>query len=196
MTITPNTWQNMGDISPRAGTSLMRNPEIDVNGDFTSEIVETISESTVGGDESRILIRQGEIFLAAKNFASALETVDAKIEGTLITRPNHNGGTDTFEVTSDEGMTELFMAAKAFGSMDPDIESLVKIGVETSYDQEQKFDGEVTVYPSNRSLWAIMRGELDGFDYRPEKVTAGTAAESSSPFSDPTDLSDGPQPYS
>lgn len=195
MTIIPDTWQNMGDISPRAGTSLMRNPEIDVNGDFTSEIVETVPESNIGGDESRFLIRQGTLFLAAKNFASALDTVGAAIDGMSITRPDHHGGSERFDLTSDEGLKELFMAAKAYGGIEPDIETFVKIGVETAYDQEQKFEGDVTVYPSNRSLWSIMRRELDGFDYRPEKVTTETAVDSASPYGDPTDLSGGPQPY-
>jgi len=169
-------WKNIGDMSPKAGALVVRDAALD-DGDFRAEAVETISESNVGGDESVILLRQGEIFLQARDFASALETVGATIKDGVISRPDHHGDLTHFAVDSDEGLRELTHAAHAYsGLADPEITSLVRIGFPTPYDQDPKFDGEMTFYPEDTNLWAIMRLELDGFDYvAPDEDTPGKA---------------------
>jgi len=158
-------WTNIGDMSPKDGALVVRDAALD-DGDFRVEAVETISETNVGGDESVTLLRQGEIFLQERDFASALETVGATIKDGVISRPNHQGELDSFPVDSDEGLRELTHAAHAHsGIAEPEVTSLVRIGFPTPYDQDPKFDGEMTFYPEGTSLWAVMRLELEGFDY-------------------------------
>ncbi len=168
-------WKNIGDISAKSGTLLVRDAELD-DGGFRVDAIETICETTVGGDDSTFLIRQGEVFLKARDFASALDTVGAKLDGDMISRPDHHGGIETFAVDSDEGLLELCHAAHAYGGIDDAGTSLARIGFPTPYDQDPKFDGEITFYPEGTSLWAIMRLEMDGFDYFPEDEPADTTA--------------------
>lgn len=158
-------WINIGDMSPKSGALVVRDAELD-DGDFRVEAVETTSETSVGGDESVILLRQGEIFLQARDFASALEAVGATLKDGVISRPDHHGDLAHFGIDSDEGLRELTHAAHAYsGIAEADITSLVRIGFPTPYDQDPRFDGEMTFYPEGTSLWSIMRLELDGFDY-------------------------------
>ncbi|MCE6958761.1 hypothetical protein LAZ40_06830 [Cereibacter sphaeroides] len=163
------TWQNLGDISPRSGTFLVRNPELDPEGDFRAEGVQTVPERQVGGSDDVFLLRQGTIFLARRNFASALEAVGATLEGDRIRRPGQDGEDQVFPLQSVEGLRELCHAAFAYGGIeDPEIASLVRIGFPDPAEPSPKFDGEITVYPEKTSLWAVMRLELDGFDHAPE----------------------------
>lgn len=164
-----DTWINLGDVSPEQGTVLMRNAEI-INGAFEAEIVESICETAIGGDETRFLLRSGALYLDDRNMASALQTIGAKIDGRKITL---EGGSDV-DMASDEGLITLFHAAQGSSNMDVDCELLVKIGKAQAYDQDVKFDterhGEFLQVRAGTSLWSVMRNRLDGFDYHPPKV--------------------------
>lgn len=161
-------WKNYGDMDPRQGAFLVRNPSLDRNGDFTAECIETVCENNVGGDESRFMIRQGNIFLSAKNFASALDVIGSKLEDGVIVTPGHYGE-DLFEkVNSEQGLAFLAGAAHAYAGIDDvEISALVQIGKDEVYDMDRKFEGDLNIYSKNSSLWAIMERELDGFT-RPE----------------------------
>ena len=159
------TWKNVGDINPREGGKFVRNPEIGASGNFTAECIETINETTVGGDEKRILIRQGIVFLVEKNFQDALDTVGARLVGDEIVRPGHYGEEERFPISSEEGLIEMFHAAHAYGGIDDlDLQVVVQIGEDEVYDQEKRFGDEVTVYPYESSIWAIIERETNGFD--------------------------------
>lgn len=155
------SWMNVGDVNPQQGTLIYQDPEIS-NGDFTAEAIETVNEQNVGGDESRFLIRRGTVYLAAENFASALETVGARIEGDEIVRPDHHGGEERFQIRSEEGMRELLIAAHAYGGIDDvDVESFVQIGPDTPYDQPRKFTGDLFVYRAGSSPWSVIAQEAE-----------------------------------
>lgn len=161
-------WKNIGDIRPESGTLLIRGGEIDRNGDFSIEMVEVIPETAVGGDDSRFLLRSGTGFLAAKNFAGALETIGASIDpGSLaITRPGHHGDTIVEQAGTGDWIRTMAHAAHAYGGIDDvDISTLVQIGRDQPCSQDRKFTGDIDIFASNSNLWAIMRKELDGFDY-------------------------------
>lgn len=158
-------WVNTGDINPRSGTAFMREPEIDTRG-FRAECIETVSESNVGGDEKRILIRQGDVFLSRQNFESALDTVGARLEGSEIVRPDNYGNDARFEIASEEGLRELFSAAHAYGGIEEDnLSALIQIGEDDPMDQDRRFPGDITVYPEGSSIWSIIENEASGFDY-------------------------------
>lgn len=155
------TWKNVGDVSPLNGALLYQDPEIS-NGDFTAEAIETISERNVGGDESRMLIRYGTVFLSAENFASALATVGASLEGDVIVRADHHGGEERFPISSEEGLREMLLATHAFGGIDNvDIETFVQIGEDSPYDLPKKFGEDPTVYPGDANLWAVVAREAE-----------------------------------
>lgn len=161
-------WTNVGDINPRSGALLFQDPEIDASGDFRAEAIESICETDVGGDECRFLLRRGTVFLAAKNFASALDTVGAKIEAGVISRPGHHADTEVFDIASPDGLRELFQAAHAYGGIgDVDIESFVQIGKDSPYDQPHKLGTDPLVYPEGTSLWAIMADRLELGEFGP-----------------------------
>ena len=162
------SWMNVGDVNPQQGTLIYQDPEIS-NGDFTAEAIETVNERNVGGDESRFLIRRGTVYLAEENFASALETVGARIEGDEIVRPDHHGGEERFPIRSEEGMRELLIAAHAYGGIDDvDIESFVQIGPDTPYDQPRKFTGDLFVYRAGSSPWSVIAQEAEvGDEFEP-----------------------------
>jgi len=155
------TWRNVGDVNPLNGALLYQDPEIS-NGDFTAEAIETVSERNVGGDECRFLVRVGTVHLSAGNFASALGTVGARLEGDVIVRADHHGGEERFPVTSEEGLRELLIAAHAFGGIDNvDIETFVQIGEDSPYDLPKKFGENPTVYPGDANLWAVVAREAE-----------------------------------
>lgn len=159
-------WKNVGDANPRNGGKFFREAAIDRNGDFSAECIETINETVVGGDEKRVLIRQGVVFLSRDNFQDALETVGARLEGDEIVRPGHNADEERFLILSDEGLTELLQAAHAYAGIDDlHLETLVQIGEDDIYDQDRKFPGDITVYPHESSIWSIIEREANGFDY-------------------------------
>lgn len=159
-------WKNVGDANPRNGGKFFRDAAIDRNGDFSAECIETINESVIDGDEKRVLIRQGIVFLSRTNFQDALETVGARLEGDEIIRPGHHADEERFSVTSEEGRTELFHAAHAYAGIDDvHLESLVQIGEDDIYDRDRKFTGDITIYPYEASIWPIIEREANGFDY-------------------------------
>ena len=158
----PMRWTNVGDINPTSGALLFQDAEIEASGDFSAEAIESICETAVGGDEGRFLLRRGTVYLAARNFASALETVGAKLEDGQIIRPDHHGGETRFDMTSPEGLRELFQAAHAYGGIDVvDIEVFVQIGRDEPYDAPHKFGTDPVIFRKGTSLWAIMERELE-----------------------------------
>lgn len=155
-------WTNVGDINPTSGALLFKDAKIEASGDFTAEAIESICESAVGGDEGRFLLRSGTVYLAARNFASALDTVGAKLEQGQIIRPDHHGGEMRFDLTSPDGLREMFQAAHAFGGIDVvDIEVFVQIGRDQPYDAPHKFGTDPVIFRSGTSLWTIMERELE-----------------------------------
>lgn len=156
-------WINTGDINPQQGTTFYRDPAFDAQGDFSAEVIEVINETAVGGDEKRLLLRQGMFFLSRENFASALATVGARLDGNEITRGDIEDG-DRFEIRSEEGLRELFVAGHAYGGLQgPDLESLVQIGKDEPYDQDRKFPGERSFFRAGTSIWQILSAEMDAF---------------------------------
>jgi len=157
-------WTNVGDINPTSGALLFQEAAIDASGDFSAEAAESICETSVGGDESRHLLRQGTVFLAARNFASALETVGARLDAAAgkIIRADHHGGEVTVDLTSEDGLRELFQAAHAYGGIDNvNIEVYVQIGRDEAYDAPRKFGDDPIQYRRGTSLWTIMEQELE-----------------------------------
>ncbi|MBW3243682.1 hypothetical protein KUV57_13500 [Epibacterium sp. DP7N7-1] len=164
-------WINTGDINPLQGTAFYRKAQIDENGDFNAEAIEVISEQNVGGDEKRFLLRMGDFFLAKENFASALDTVGARLDGMQIIRDTADGN-ERILMTSEEGMRELFIAGYAYsGLQSPEWDLLIQIGKDEEYDQDRKFTGERHMYRAGTSVWAVIANELPGFEL-PEGVTS------------------------
>jgi hypothetical protein len=159
-------WIDAGDVNPKSGALLFRDAKIDASGNFQAEAIESICETNVGGDECRFLLRRGTVFLSAENLVSALDTVGASIFATTITRPGHHGDDESFDVASREGLREIFHAAHAYGGIDDvDIQALVQLGPDMASDLDRKFDGEITLYGAEASLWAIMAEELELGDF-------------------------------
>ena len=158
---TSMTWKNVGDVSPLNGILLYRAPEIS-DGDFTAEAIETISETNMGGDECRFLVRAGTVHLSAANFSSALATVGAKLEGDMIIRAGHHDGEERLPISSEEGLRELLIAAHGLGGIDNvDIETLVQIGEDSAYDLPKKFGEDPTIYSGDANLWAVVAREAE-----------------------------------
>jgi hypothetical protein len=159
------SWKNIGDISPKNGALLYRDPEITPSGDFTAEAIETISETVMGGDECRILMRRGTVFLSAANLSSAFESAGARLDGTDLVRPGPDGDVLRMPLSSQEGMGELFRAAHGFGGIDVlDIEAFVQIGEDSPYDLPRKLDLELTIYPGDANLWSVLAREMEVCD--------------------------------
>lgn len=184
-------WKNIGDIDLRSGALLIRGGAVDRNGDFSVDIVDVTPKSNVGGDDQRFLIRSGTGFLGAKNFASALEMIGASIdpESLAITVPDHNGDDEVRQEGTEEWVRTMADATYAYGGIDDvDISTLVQIGKDGPHFQERKFDGDLHVYYEGSSLSAIMRKELDAFDFEDGKkggarfLETVKAAETPSPW--------------
>lgn len=171
-------WINRGDVSPRQGTRIFdtASADFDQRG-FEIECVDTVPESDVGGSDKVFLVRKGTAFLARENFASALQVIDCRLlENDLIEMPgaDRHGNFETVGLHSAEGILTLADAVYAYGGIDNvDISVLVSIGLPDRIDQERKFPGETTYFRERASLWAVMRAQLDGFDY----VAPGTDPE-------------------
>lgn len=154
-------WQNVGDINP-SGALLFQDANIDASGDFCADAVQSICETAIGGDEKRFILRRGDVFLSAKNFSSALDTVGARLEGSQIIRPGHHGDDESFDISSTEGLRELFHAAHAFKGIEgPEYESFVQIGPDTEYDQPKKFGEDPIIYVEGTNLWAIIADRME-----------------------------------
>jgi hypothetical protein len=156
-------WMNIGDLDPKQGTTVVTDMELD-DGDFTARAVEIIPETHVGGSDRVFLIKSGEMFLSAKNIASALETVGARLSEGVIYRDN----SDAVPLDSEQGLLELANAANAFGGIEDHDAPLAGIGLPRNYDGDPKFDGEMTLFTSTTTLWSVLRAWVDGFDYAPE----------------------------
>lgn len=160
-----DVWQNLGDINPTSGTYLVRGREIDSRGDFRAECITVTPESDVGGDDRVFLLRQGDLFLSRKNMGSALEVIGAKLDRDRIEMPDHHGKVASIPLRSPEGQQVLADAARAYSGIDClEVESLVRVGLPTRYDQSPKFRGEITVFSEASDFWAILRHQLDGVD--------------------------------
>lgn len=157
-------WINIGDMDPKYGTSLIRNPRVDDDG-FHADIVTIIPETDVGGSDRVFDITSGDLFLPKQMWASALKTIDTLETQDGFIQKSADGG--LIPKGSDVWLLELAYAAKAFCGPENTNSILVGIGIPTFYDQESKFDGDVTLFPAGTSLWDIMRATVDGFDYVP-----------------------------
>ncbi|MEP3667058.1 MAG: hypothetical protein ABJN42_10040 [Roseibium sp.] len=169
-------WENIGDVNPKQGTTLI-NPasaEISRNGDFQVEAITVTPESQIGGSDSAFTLRRGDIFLSSDNFISALEAIGADLQGERIVMENSDSAP---LLESPEGLMIMASAAQAYvGIEDPDIDSLVQIGLPDRMDQDPKFDGEVTFYPEGSSIWSIMEEHLGAFEHPElEKAAPATA---------------------
>ena len=150
-------WKNIGDMSPE-GAVVVRDMTINAaSGDFSAEAVVVTSETHVGGDECRFLIRQGDVFLSAENMKDALAVVGETPESVR-------------DMPEGDRLVRVADAALAFGGIDHvSAEILVQIGPDEPYDQPRKFPGEIMIYDTGSSLWQIMRENLDGFDFHGTK---------------------------
>jgi len=161
-------WINIGDINPKAGTTFVSDMQLEDGEDFRAQGIEVTPESHVGGSDSVFLIRSGELFVAGKNIPAALEVVGARLEGRNIVRPDHHGGEERIRMDSPEGLLELAQAANGYTCFDDHDAPLVRIGMPSRYDPEPRFDGEMTLFTEDTSIWAILREMCDGFDLAPE----------------------------
>ncbi|MBU2357847.1 MAG: hypothetical protein KKB02_02780 [Alphaproteobacteria bacterium] len=57
----------------------------------------------------------------------------------------------------------------------------MKIAANKMMDREPRFDGEVTIYRSDASLWSIMRKECFDFDCQTPKAPVMRENDSSAP---------------
>jgi len=175
-------WKNIGDVNPKNGALLYRDPEISPCGDFTAEAIETINETVMGGDECRILMRRGTVFLSAGNLSAAVEAAGVRLDGTDLVRPGPDGDERRMPLSSQEGMGELFRAAHGFGGIDHvDIRAFVQIGEDSPYDLPRKLDFEPTIYPGDANLWSVLAREMEVCDL--------TEAEGA-PQAEPVDIDD------
>lgn len=158
-------WKNIGDIDPKRGALLFSGAELERDG-LTASVIQTISESTVGGDPNRILMRRGQTWLRGGDFISALETVGARLEADgpgmeneYIVRPGHHGEDERIPLRSDAGIEELFNAAYAFGGMSKiNIERSVQIG--EGDNAPGVLTRSPTIYPEETDIWSILQREL------------------------------------
>lgn len=170
-------WENCGDKSPRQGTVLFNfgAAEFDTRG-FTVPAIAVTPETDIGGSDKVFELRQGESFLGADNYASALELFGATLadgpNGPRIIMPGHDGDDLDFAMDSEPGMRILAGAAHAYsGIEDVHVKQLVSIGLPDITDQPRKFPDTPVYYRSGSSLWAIMSLELSGFsDVYPDEV--------------------------
>lgn len=154
-------WQNVGDINA-SGALLFIDAEVNAAGDFSAEAVQSICETAIGGDEKRFILQRGEVYLAAKNFASALDVVGARLEDGQIVRPDHQGNDERFDIASPEGLRELFHAAHAYKGIEgPEYDSFVQIGPDTEYDQPKRLNDNPVIYAEGTCLWAIIADRME-----------------------------------
>lgn len=178
-------WVNLGDVNPKEGTFLIRNPHV-IDGDFTCDVVKVIPETDVGGSDRVFDLVQGSLYLGRKTWQSALQAVGAELRADgAIVRPGHQGECDLFAGGTDQFLIELAHATMAYCGPEVESSTLVGIGLPQVYDADPKFDGELTLFPERTPLWSIMRGVFDGFDYRSSADDDGARAVS-------LDTEDGP----
>jgi hypothetical protein len=176
-------WRNFGDVDPKQGTFMVRNARIE-DGNFMADSIVVIPESDVGGSDRVFDIGAGDLFLGCEKFASALATVGARLDGSVIIRPGLEGREDRIEPGTREYLDELAYAANAYCGPEYDYSTLVGIGIPTPYDQSSKFDGEVELFAEGTSLWSIIKTVTDGFDYKVDGEDIQSAR--------PLDLLEGP----
>ena len=180
-------WVNIGDQNLEMNGLLVKNMELDSDGDFMTEVIEIIPESDIGGSENIFRIIQGSMYLSAECIESAM-----RVTG-LIYKDRHiyDGRYDShdsliYPADSQDGLIKLCHANYAYHGIENDAISYVRIGLPTRSDQEPKFDMQddsLTVYPQGTSLWAVLRQECIGFQDCPEENPQKAV---------PYDLSDGP----
>lgn len=158
------TWINIGDINPECGTTVVKDLALD-HGDFSARGVQITPESDVGGSDHVFLIAEGELFLSEKNFQSALDIIGYQIKDDILFDAHNN----SFKVDSDEGLLTLAHAAQANSGIEGEHQMLISIGLPSQYDQDPKFDADITFFDAKTTLWSALRCKLDLFDYAPEE---------------------------
>lgn len=167
-------WVNRGDISPTSGALLFRPKEASLSRrDFSVPVVETISESNVGGSDRVMLITTGNVFLDAKSYASALDVIGVSLhDGIVLGVPDvttEGSRTRYVPLPSPEGVLTLADAAHAYGGVEADISTVVSIGLPDHHDQDRRFDGETVYYPEDADIWAVLRNEAEEPGIRPAR---------------------------
>lgn len=161
-------WINLGDVSPRQGTLLMRegSAEIASNGDFSAEVVEVIPETHNGGRDRVFRLCQGDVFLSAEWMLAALESVGARLEGDALVVPGPEGQDVTVAAGTPGAEAIMVMAGYGFAGIDgEDVSCVVSIGLPGHMDPDPVFGSPERYYPERTSLWAVMRDVFDGFDH-------------------------------
>lgn len=166
-------WINIGDMDPKQGTSLVRDMTYDGHA-FSADLVQVIPETQVGGSDRIFDINQGNFHLWERDFSSALATIGRKLNeaGDII-----DNDENTLAKGSQKWLLELAYATQAFCGGEFETSTLVGISIPTRVDGEEKFEGEVTLFPAGTSLWAIMRRTCDGFDFLSPDEEEPTLAE-------------------
>lgn len=164
-------WINAGDIDPRQGTTLFDLDSVELTSEsFTVNAIEVTPESQVGGSEKVFALTEGNVFLNTRDVNSALDAIGAKlVAGHIVTQDGSSPDGETrYPIRSADGLLILASAAEAYaGIEDVNIRSTISIGLPDHLDQTRKFPDTPIYYRSNSNLWAVMRAEIDGFDYKP-----------------------------
>lgn len=168
-----SAWINLGDIDPENGTFLVDRDTLRLDigrQSLSARCVAVVPERSFGGASQVFMLQQGVLTLHERDFASALETVGARIEGDDIVAPGHGGEDVRTPIDSAEGRQELIHAAHAYGGMPADSEDIV-VATDLPCPEEAARDifGEPDLWYFNPpSLWAVMRDAFGDFDHFPE----------------------------